>query len=331
MKQVKIEELPSGSFRVRKTYKKVVYTIIFDHRPSQKEVALAISEKLEDESAGKKGTFEIFGNEYIESRTNVCSPATIRTYRIKMNQLSDEFKTTNLYDITSITVQKEINRFAENHEPKTTKSLYGFVSSVLSVYRPNLRMKVALPQAIEKQEYDPTNEDIQRILDDAQGSRYEVPFELGVLGCRRGEICALSIDDLDGYNLHIHRDMVYDEHNKWIIKETPKTDDSNRVLPLPPSLAEKIQKQGLVFDGHPNALNKAVHRSQKRLGIPAFKFHKLRSYFASYAHSMGVPEQDILSLGGWSTPSVMKRIYRKSLESSKQKSIEKIQQGLFKK
>lgn len=326
---MKIEKIANNSYRVRKTYKKHTYTVYFDHKPTEKEVAIAVAEKLEDDSNGKKGTFEKFANEYIEGRRNVVSPSTVRTYKIKLKQLSDEFKGLNIYAIENKDVQKEVNNLAEKLEPKTVKTTYGFISSVMTLYRPHLKLKIKLPQTIKKDEYEPTNEDIQRILERAKGTEYSIPFQLGVLGCRRGEICALDMQDLKGNELNIHRTMVCNEDNKWEIKETPKTDESNRLLPLPSSLVNEIKMQGYIYDNHPNALNKAIHRFQKKLGIPQFKFHTLRSYFASYAHSIGISDADILKIGGWATDSVMKRVYRRSIEESKKESIDKITKGLF--
>lgn len=323
-----LEKLPSGSYRAKKMYKGKLYRVTFDHKPSDKEVMIALSEKLEETETGASGTFEKVAKEYIENRKGVISPATERTYNIKIKQLSAEFKSLNIYDITNETVQKEISRFAEDHEPKTVKSLYGFISSVLAANRPNLRLRIKLPQKIDKVVYEPTNEDIKRILSFVKGTDYSVAFQLGVLSLRRGEICAASIEDLSGNELRIHRSMVYNK--TWITKETPKTDASNRTIMLPKKLAAEIRKQGYIYKGHPNALNKAIHRIQDKLDIPHFKFHALRSYFASYAHSVGIPDSDIMSIGGWSTDSVMKSVYRKSLEESRKKSLDKIASGLLK-
>lgn len=324
---MKVEKLPSGNYRATKMYKGKRYRVTFDHKPTDKEVTLSLAEKMNETDMGMKGTFENAAKNYIQNRENVVSPATIRTYNIKINQLSDKFKSLNLYNIQNSDVQAEINSFALDHQPKTVKTLYGFISSVLSEYRPNLRLRIKLPQTIRKEEYEPSNEDIKRILDCAKGTPYSVAFQLGVLSMRRGEICAASIDDLTGNELRIHRTMVYNEG--WIAKETPKTDESNRVLPLPEPLADEIREQGFIYNGHPNALNKAIHRFQDKLGIPHFKFHTLRSYFASYAHSIGIPEADILKIGGWSTPSIMRSVYRKSLDESKTNSMNKIASGLF--
>ena len=324
---MKVEKRSSGNYRVTKMYKGKRYRVTFDHKPTDKEITIAIAEKMEETETGASGSFESVAKEYIANRKGVISPATERTYNIKINQLSDDFKSINIFDITNEIVQNEISLFALDHEPKTVKTLYGFISSVLAVNRPNLRLRIKLPQTIQKSVYEPSSEDIKKILERAKGTEYSVAFQLGVLSCRRGEICAASIDDLSGNELRIHRSMVYNK--QWIVKETPKTDASNRIITLPESLADEIREQGYIYNNHPNALNKAIHRFQSGLGIPQFKFHALRSYFASYAHSMGIPDGDIMAIGGWSTDSVMKSVYRKSLEESKKESQQKFNKALF--
>ena len=323
---MKLEQLPSGSYRAQKMVKGIRYRVTFDHKPSQKEITLALAEKIQDEDV-RNGSFYKYAKEYIQNKKGVVSPATIRTYNTKLDQLSKGFRNENIYEIDSNKVQSEISKFSEDHAPKTTKTLYGFISSVLTVYRPSLKLRVTLPQNIVKKEYEPTNEDIKKLLEHAKNTPYSVPFQLGILGCRRAEICAASIDDLDGNKLWIHRAKVY--NGKWTIKESPKTDASNRTILLPDSLTDQIRKQGYIYNGHPNALNKAIHRYQKKLGIPDFKFHALRSYFASYAHSLGIPDADIMAIGGWETDHIMKKVYRKSMEESKKKSMDIITQSLF--
>ena len=323
-----VEKLPSGSYRAQKIYKGQRYRITFDHKPTEKELTIAFAELMQD-AKGERGTFEKYAKEYIKNRTSVISPATIRTYNIKLSQLSVDFKHKNIYDITGEDVQKEINNFSVDHAPKTVKTLHGFIASVLYAYRPNFTLRTKLPQRIVKTEYEPSEDDIRRILEHVKDTHYSVPFQLAVMGCRRGEICALDISDLAGNNLTIHRSKVYLD-GKWIVKETPNSDASNRVLPLPKSLVNEIKKQGTIYDGYPAALLKALNRAQDALGIERFKFHALRAYFASYAHSLGIPDADIMSIGGWATPSVMQRIYRKSLEESKNKSLKMFTDNMFK-
>jgi integrase len=327
---MKLEKLPSGSYRVKKVYKGKIYRVTFDHKPTEREITIALAEKMEETQTGASGSFEKVANEYIDNRKGVVSPSTERTYQVKLKQLSDDFKAIKIYDITSEDVQREVSRLSQTLEPKTVKTTYGFISSVLAVNRPNLKLRVKLPQKIEKPLYEPSSKDIHKILNAAKGTEYSVAFQLAVLSLRRGEICALSIEDLSGNELFIHRTMVYDENNNWIVKENPKTDASNRTITLPDSLAQEIREQGYIYNNHPGALNKAIHRFQKELGIPQFKFHTLRSYFASYAHSLGIPDSDIQSIGGWATDSVMKSIYRKSMAESKKSSMKKFNDKMFK-
>jgi integrase len=317
-------------YRVRKMYKGTVYLLSFDKLPDEKDISIAFAEKLKEEGTTEKGSFEDFALKYIKNRKNVTSPSTERTYNIKLKQLSDGFKQKNLSEITAEDVQVEINNLAGRYEPKTVHTAHGFIASVLGEYRPNLKLRTKLPQKIRKEQYEPTNEDIKRILGRVKGGKYDVAFQLGVLGCRVAEICAFTLDDLDDNNLRIHKNMVMNTNGQWVIKETPKTDESNRTLPLPKSLATKIKKQGFIYDGHPNALNRAMHRYQRELGIPQFRFYDLRHYFASYAHSKNIPDADIMAIGGWKTDHVMKRVYRNSIEESKKKSMSILTKGLIK-
>ena len=317
---MKIEKLPSGSFRVRKMSKGKMYTLIFDHKPSAKEVTIALAEKMQDDTPKVKGTFEHYALEYIETRNNVLSPSTSYTYRKLVKALSESFKSMNLYDIGQTEVQKEINEYSVKHAPKSVRSLHGFIATVLGIYRPQLVLKTTLPQKIEKETYLPTDEDIKRILDYSEGTEDHVGFQLGVLSLRRSEICALSMDDLNGNELHVHRNKVWD--NKWIIKESPKTDAGNRIVYLPQKLVDEINSQGYFFKYSPNKLNEHLQKCQKNLNIPKFRFHDLRHYFASYASTI-MPEADAMALGGWKSDHVFKQVYRESMKDKRKVSADK--------
>ena len=79
---------------------------------------------------------------------------------------------------------------------------------------------------------------------------------------------------------------VYDG-KKWIIKKTPKTDKSNRVIPLSDELVSEMKQYGFTFDASPKLLNTELHRACKALGIPAFRFHDLRHTYATLALEQG--------------------------------------------
>ena len=88
---MKLEQLPSGSYRVKKVVKGVTYRVTFDHKPTQKEITIALAERIQDEGVNN-GTFYKYAREYINNKEGVLSPATIRTYNTKLDQLSEDFK-----------------------------------------------------------------------------------------------------------------------------------------------------------------------------------------------------------------------------------------------
>ncbi len=318
---MKINKLPSGSYNVQKQIDGHRYSLTFDHRPTQKDITLAISDILDSEDYDKKGTMEFYAKEYISNRSAVFSPSTIHTYERLIRSMSDNFRKQRLKDITQASVQKEINLYAKDHAPKSVRSYHGFISTVLKDYRPSLNLHTTLPQKEIKDRYLPTEEDIQRILEAANGSEFSVAFQLGILSCRRSEVSALTLDDLDGNVIHITKNMVYNK--KWLVKDTPKTDASHRDIVIPDSLRDEILEQGYIFKYTPPKLNEALHRYQDQLGIPRFRFHDMRVYFASYTSTL-IPEADAMAMGGWKSDYIFKQTYRRSMEKSRRESANRI-------
>ena len=322
---MKIEKRTNGSYRIRKMVDGQMHTFHFDHKPTEHDIYKAFEEIIWDKNRDKC-TMETYMNKYIDSKRNVLSPSSIRTYERLVRSFTDKFLNIPLFELTQFDVQEEINKYSEDHSPKSVKSLHGFIASVTGLFRPELMLKTTLPQNVKKTKYTPTQEDIKAILEAAEGSEDYVGIYLGTYGLRRSEVCALEMSDLDGNKLHVHANMVFNKG--WIKKESPKTDESNRTIYLPDDLVEIIQKQGYFFKYSPQKLNSHLQKYQDELGIPHFRFHDLRHFFASYASTI-MPESDAMALGGWKSDHIFKRIYRESMEDSRKKSAELFSKSLF--
>ncbi len=330
---MKIEKRGPDSYRVRKMYKGQMYTVTFEHKPTQKEAMLAMADELQKvQKKHESMDFRAAAGEYIESKRNVLSPTTIRGYNSAMKTLSKKFQGINVHDITALDIQTEINRLTKEHSPKTVRNYHGFISAVLGTFCPNLKINTTLPQKIKNEPYIPSDEDIKRILECAKDTEYEVPILLACYGLRRSEICALTLDDLDGDVIRINKAKVINEEAKWIEKTT-KTASSTREIVIPMEIADKIREKGYIYKGHPNSITVYLGKTEDKLGIPHFPLHKLRHYFASKMSALNVPEADIMRMGGWETDHVMKSVYRHSMmekeEQAKREAAEKLRNALF--
>ncbi len=330
---MKIEKRGPGSYRVRKMYKGQMYTVAFDHKPTQKEAMQAMAAELDKvQEKHKSMDFRAAAGEYIESKRNVLSPTTIRGYNSAMKTISKKFQDINVHDITALDIQTEVNRLTKEHSPKTVRNYHGFISAVLGTFCPNLKINTTLPQKLKNEPYIPSDEDIKRILECAKDTEYEIPILLACYGLRRSEICALTLDDLDGDIIRINKAKVINEDAKWIEKTT-KTASSTREIVIPMEIADKIREKGYIYKGHPNVIARFLVRTEDKLGIPRFSLHKLRHYFASKMSALNVPEADIMRMGGWETDHVMKSVYRHSMmekeEQAKRDAAEKLRNVLF--
>jgi len=311
---MKIEKISEKSYRVRKQINGKRVSFLFDHKPTQAELYRAFAEALEE--VPLKDSFQHCAESFIESKSNVISPKTAREYRSLLNSsIPSWFKKLSIEKITQQDLQLFVNEFSANHAPKTVHNVHGFISSVLGQYRPNMKISTTLPQKRKFEPYTPSEDDIRRILD---ASKDDLPnhicFQLGIMGMRRSEILALTIDDLDGNILTINKAVVEDKDNLWVEKTT-KTTESARTIYLPDSLVSEIRQLGYIYNRNPNKMYRALIRYQDKLGIPRFRFHDLRHFFASYAHDQGMSDADIMASGGWKSDYVMKRVYRHAMNT----------------
>lgn len=331
---MKIEKLPSGSYRIRKMYKGKAYQIVTDYKPTQKEAIQMMAEEL-GKVNGKQGemTFREAAEEYIESKRNVLSPSTIKGYTAAISVFSERFLEKNINDITQIDIQKEINILAVRRAPKTVRNYHGFISAVLSMFNPSLKINTTLPQKVKNEPYIPSDEDVRKILDAAAGTKYEIPIILACYGMRRSEICALTPEDIEGDVIHINKAMVQDENREWVIKST-KTTESTRDIVVPEEICKKIEKQGYVYRGSPDSIGYFLAKKQKNLNIPLFSLHKLRHYFASKMSALNIPDENIMKMGGWRTDHVMKSVYRHAMQDKEMEeqraAAQKLKKSIFK-
>lgn len=315
---MKIEKLKSGSYRIRKMCNGIAYTVVTDYKPTQKQAFKLLSDEMDKMQIAKvRMTFHTAACSYLEAKKNILSPSTMRGYNVVLRNLSPEFKKLIITDIDQMDVQKEINQYSRTRSPKTVRNAHGFISAILNMFRPDLVLRTTLPQKVDKEPYIPSDDDVKRIVQAAAGTKFEIPILLATYGMRRSEICALSLDDIDGNTITINKAIVPDDTGKMVIKTT-KTESSTRKIYVPDAIIQKIQKAGCIYSGDPSRISRFLMQKQDELGIPHFSLHKLRHYYASMSHSLGIPDQYIMQAGGWKTDNVLKSVYRHAMDDKKE-------------
>ena len=308
-----IEKLPSGSYRVRKTINGKRETFTFQKKPTIKEIEAEI-QKRSTSPVGSSKTFSHYAEEFLRINENVLKPSTLRAYKSILNALPDDFKKQKLSNIQNADIQSLINTKANEISPKTLKNYRGFISTVMAMYRPDFHVNVKVPAAPVMDKYIPSPEEVLQILEAVKGTQFYITYRVMMYGLRRGEVAALQIpEDLtDDNRLIINKAYSLGPDNKWHLMDTPKTTYSNREVRIDQELADLIREQGYVYKGSIDHMYCRLQRLQKKLGQPHWRLHEFRAYMATELTAAGVDEATILALGGWGTPNVMKRVYRKS-------------------
>lgn len=315
----KAKKLPSGSYRVQasKTIDGVLYRKSFTH-PNRRQAELLAAEWVASmavkipESITLKCAYE----KYIEIKNSVLSPTTIRAYKSMQKNSLQKIMNFKIEDLTPALIQSEINQLSATAKPKYVRNVYGLLTAVLKMFRPDLNFNISLPQKQKTDMYIPDDNDIKVLLKAVEGNRIEIPILLAAFGpMRRGEICALTSEDINGNIVTVNKSLVLGEDKKWHIK-SPKTYSSYRNIEYPDFVIEKIKDiKGQITDMTPSAITDAFQKILKKCGLPTFRFHDLRHYAVSTLHSINVPDKYIMARGGWATNYTMNNVYNHALKS----------------
>lgn len=318
----KAKKLPSGTYRIQiylglDSNGKKRYKSITD--PDKKRCERLASEYLDEHRVFMER--ESFGScleQYITRRNAVLSPSTIRGYKSVQRTLTSEygaFCEASVYDLNRNILQDLVNAMAERYTPKTIRNVVGLTTAVLKFKGVNPPI-VTLLEKKKPNLHIPDEEEVKLLLKEAEGTDMEVPILLAAFApMRRGEICALKMEDIKGNTIHVRRSVVLNSDNE-LIEKAPKTYSSDRYIVMPEYIIKKIRDKGYITKYEkPNALTSAFERLVNKCGLTGVRFHDLRHFCASWLHAQNVPEEYILERGGWATANVMKTVYRHALAS----------------
>ncbi len=254
---------------------------------------------------------------YIETKRAVLSPSTYRGYSAIYNTKikTSTFGACKISVLTSQKVQRWISDISRDHSPKSVKNAYGVFTAALDMFAPGKRFSVQLPQPRKADLHTPSTDEVNKVIEIARKKNPELykAILLGAIGMmRRGEIAALTQDDLDFKNntIRINKAQVKNIDNEYETK-APKTYASNRTVVMPKFVMDALPREGKPVNLKTSHITDRFRRLMENSGLPHFRFHDLRHYAASIAasSSIGASLEAIKARGGWATDSMMKRVY----------------------
>ena len=319
------KKLPSGAYRCLiyigdENGKRKYKSFTAKTKKEAERLALNYQSELED----KQDTVETMIDNYIKSKEKVLSTTTITGYMSIKNNLMNEILKKKIKSLNSPVIQSWIGSISVGHAPKTVKNAYGLLTAALEYYAPEIKLNVKLPQDKKRKTYVPTDNDIKKLMEYLKGYDLDmyIACNLSAFGTmRRSEICALTANDVKGNVISVNKAMVKSTDGTWIIKATKNT-SSTRDIEMPNFVIDMLPKEGKLVNINPSRVSDRFIKYLKRLNMRYFRLHDLRHYSASIMHAIGVPDVYIMERGGWSSDETLKRVYRGSIESYKQKFVE---------
>ena len=315
---MKAKKLPSGSYRVRLSIGKDPVTEKYQYKSFTADTAREAERIANEWLYGKKK--EHYEEENIllskamerfnESKKYVLSPTTYVDYECLRKHAFESIKNLPVNKLDSTTIQNWVNEQSTSVAPKTIRNRYNYLTSLLKIYCPELKLTVSLPQKKKANIHVVTDEEMRLLLKSTEGTELGLAIRLAAfIPARRSEICAICPrTDIKNNFITINKALVQDENKDWIIKQ-PKSYAGYRTVEMPPDIIKLIPKNAeRAVNQNPNQLYKSFERKCKELGLN-FRLHDLRHYGATFLHAQGVPDKYIMQRGGWTSVSTLQNIY----------------------
>lgn len=257
---------------------------------------------------------------YIESRSNVLSPCTIRCYRSLQRNHLQGIMHTKISSLTSRSIQASVNEDSKTSSAKTVYNAFGLISAVISDRRTLDLSHIKLPQRQHNEKIVLSSAQLSTLLSSAVGTDIEIQVLLAAcLGLRRSEILAMQWNaiDLSKNTVTVKAAMVPDENGKFVLKGT-KTEKSYRTLSAPNYLTGRLKTlrhhpDGFLFHVTATTMERHLKELCAANNLPPIGYHALRHTNASIMLSLNVPDKYAMERGGWSSNDTMKNIYQHTM------------------
>lgn len=327
---------------------KAVYKSIYGK--SYTEVKMKMKSRVEPERIKPVTiSFASWTEEYLRLQKDKLKIGTHNIYeRYIKNYIKPFFGNTALYKMNSEIVQAFVNSLSDL-APSTVKGIFSFMRETLKKankenYISPIWLDIELPK-IKRNEVTVFSRDEQRQIESALNIK-ENPGDIGILIClytglRIGEVCGLKWSDIDFKNgdMYINRTVQRVTVNgRSILQELPpKSESSQRKIPIPPCLLEKLKtvrklkKSVYVVHTDYHMMDTRTFQYQykktlERAGVRYANAHTLRHTFSVRALELGFDIKTLSEILGHADATITLKTYAHSLDEHKRNSMAKFSQ-----
>ena len=269
-------------------------------------------------------------DEYIESRTAVLSPTTIKGYKYIRNNRFKLLMDTQISKLNRRVLQMAVNdelklttRTGEPISVKSVKEACSLIVTAAKYIDEDFHIgDITYPRRPAPEYTTPDPDMLSAIFKAVKGTDVELPVYLAAwLSLRTSEIKGLKWSDVHDDYISITGAMLTGESGQEIYRDVGKTTSSIRKIPLPALIRDMFDTiphgdDDFVFHFGANTIYAHYNRALRSAGLAPGRFHDLRHANASIMLMLGVPDRYAQDRGGWSSTHVMKSAYQQTFDKA---------------
>lgn len=252
---------------------------------------------------------------YIEDKSNILSPSTIRGYKTAQRNCFGYLDFMPLKKIDEIAIQKQININSAEYSAKSIKNQIGLISAVCKKYKLGIDFEQISTKPKEKKEIlIPTEEHMRIIIEKTKDTNIEIPVLLaGLQGLRQSEIAACEWERIKENVLQIKGAIVPDENHKLVQKDLNKSYAGTRNVILVDYVAKRfgtLRSFGKMSSMTPSSILRKLKIICSENGLPEYTMHSLRHFHASVMLMLNIPDKYAMDILGQNSPHMLKATYQ---------------------
>ena len=263
-------------------------------------------------------------DEWQEMHNEEVSESTRRVYDVAVRRIREAFPG-YAGSYTPMDVKRYITAFEKKGFSASTVSVeLGVLKQVFSyaVLQGDIAVspatEVRASRGLPKKERSALTEEQEALVEAYRGEDYLLGMMMLYTGCRRGELLALTWQDIDlaAGVIHVTKKINY-ATGKPVLEHKLKTKNGKRDIPILAPLAAMLPQKpriGLIFCGEDGAPMSIGHWNRRwtsytaRAGISGITPHQFRHSFATLMYEAGVDSKQGAAFLG-DTEDVLKGVY----------------------